>query len=106
MDQYIEIDKTLIPYQFDIDLSGETYTFGINYNERFDFFTFDISKGDDVILNGEKLILNKQLFSGNKDQRLPQNIYLIPLDESGTETRITWDNLNSKIYIFIGEDAA
>lgn len=100
---HVSIDKNLIPYNFEMQLANEMFKFTVNYNDRFDFFTVDIEKNGVVLVLGEKLVLNKPLFSSLSNPQLPK-LYIIPLDESGEQTRITWDNLDSKIFLFIGED--
>lgn len=101
---YIEIDKDLIPYRFDIELAGEFFTFKVNYNNRFDFFTIDVERDGEVLVIGEKLMLNKTLFSALTDQRLPKD-YLIPFNDGGDDERITFDNLGKTVFVFVGESA-
>ena len=36
---YIDIDKTKVPYEFEIVLNNETFQFELNYNSVGDFFT-------------------------------------------------------------------
>jgi hypothetical protein len=38
-----------------------------------------------------------------EDPRLP-NVVLIPLDESGKENYVTFDNLGERVFLFIGEN--
>lgn len=51
--EYLPIEKDSIPYQFDIDLEGDIFTFEVNYNDRFDFFTLDLMRNDNVLVYGE-----------------------------------------------------
>ena len=99
---HIEIEKNEIPYTFEIEWEEELYTFEINYNERFDFFTIGLSKDDEVVVAGEKMVLNQPLFYQMSDDRLPK-VLLIPTDESGTAERITYDNLGKSVFLQIGE---
>jgi hypothetical protein len=99
---HIEIEKDLIPYRFDIELADELFTFEVNYNDRFDFFTIDLWKDGEVVVYGQKININKPLFSPLTDQRLPK-VYIIPLDESGEATRVTYENLGETVFLFIGE---
>lgn len=101
---YIEIEKDLIPYRFDIELVDELFTFEINYNNSFDFFTVNVEKDGEVLVIGEKLMLNKTLFSSLTDGRLPKG-YLIPLNDGGDDERITFDNLGQTVFVFVGESA-
>lgn len=104
----IEIDKANIPETFDIDLADETFTFTFKYNQTGDYFTVDLQKLDEegaiiTLVQGEKLILNKYLFSDFTNLEFPAPS-LIPLDESGTEKRITWENMSEKVFLFIDDE--
>lgn len=99
---HIEIEKDLIPYRFDIDLSDELFSFEVHHNERFDYFTVNLEKDGETLVLGEKLMLNKVMFSALTDPRLPK-VYLIPIDESGEADRITFDNMGVKVFLFMGE---
>lgn len=107
MNEYIDIDKTEIPYSFEIELAGELFEFEINYNASFDFFTVDLFKNDGVLVVGEKLIINQPLFKNRVHNDLPK-VQIIPLDRAQKETRITYDNLNETVFLFIieSEDAS
>lgn len=97
---YIEIDKDLIPYRFEIDLAGEEYEFEINHNNRFDYFTVDLYRDGTALVVGEKLMLNRPLFDGLANINLPK-MKIIPKDRSGIETRITYDNLESTVFLYV-----
>lgn len=100
---HIEIEKDLIPYRFDMALADELFTFEVNYNDRFDFFTIDIEKDGEPLVHGQKVSLNRPLFSSLNDERLPK-VYIIPLDESGEQIRVTYENLGDTVFLFVGED--
>jgi hypothetical protein len=101
---HLDIEKELLPYRFDMELADELFTFEVQHNERFDFFTIDLKKDGETLVLGEKVMLNRVLFSLVADPRLPK-VYLIPLDESGVESRVSYDNLGEKVFIYIGEVA-
>jgi hypothetical protein len=103
----IPIDKANIPEYFSIDLANETFILSFAYNEVGDFFTVSLLKpneaGEDTeLIMGEKLTLNKPLWSDftNMDLPAPQ---LIPLDLSGQENRITWENLNVTVFLYVND---
>ncbi len=98
--QYIEIDKDMVPYKFDMTLEGETYTFQVNYNVLKDFFTIDLLKNDEVIVLGEKLIYGKPLFLSSRYKDIPK-VNIVPLDLTGRAERITFDNLNEEVFLFL-----
>lgn len=97
---YININKDLIPYTFDITLEGETYTFRINYNNVGDFFTVDLMREGEVIVLGEKLVYAKPLFltAGHRD--IPR-VDILPFDLSGGVSRITFENLNESVFLYL-----
>ncbi|MEV9639470.1 hypothetical protein ABZ756_02080 [Mammaliicoccus sciuri] len=98
--EYIEIDKDEIPYRFTIDLADEEFEFEINYNNRFDFFTIDLYKDGRTLVVGEKLILDRPLFTDLVDIELPK-VTITPKDRSNNETRITYDNLEKTAFLFV-----
>lgn len=97
---YISIDKTKIPYQFDIRLNKTTYTMEIQYNALRDFFTVGVSDSIGTVLTaGEKLVLNKRILGTSEYVGFPS---VIPTDPTGKEDRITWDNLNVTVFLYVG----
>ena len=94
--------KDQIPYQFELELDGEVYTFELHYNGEYDFFTIDLTLNDEVIVYGDKLMLNKPLFSTYTDRRIPKTP-IIPRDPSNTETRITHANFGETVLLYVGE---
>lgn len=102
--EYIKIDKSLIPYKFDITLAEETFTFAVKYNVLKDFFTIDLLKNDEIIVLGEKLIYGKPLFLSSQYKNVPK-IDILPFDLANKTERITFENLNNEVFLFIvGED--
>lgn len=100
---YIDFDKEEVPVIFDIDIGEEQFTLGINYNQTHDFFTADLwDSSGNVIVLGEKLILNRPLFEDLVDERLPGPV-LIPMDESGKENRITYENWGVTVFLYIDD---
>lgn len=105
----IEIDKTLVPYSFNVELSGLVYTFTINYNFLFDYFTVDLALGDTILVSGEKLVLNEILFrdlvedkDGNLNSNFPSEI-LFPAASDDSIERITYDNFGSEVQLYYAD---
>ncbi|RYI25203.1 hypothetical protein EVU96_24880 [Bacillus infantis] len=96
----LPIEKEQIPYRFDIELASDLFTFEVHYNKHFDFFTLDIEKDGAALINGEKLVLNKPLFSDSVNVNLPK-IKIIPKDRAGIERRITFDNLSETVFLYV-----
>ncbi|MCP1176197.1 hypothetical protein NKS28_01470 [Bacillus sp. 1663tsa1] len=99
---HIEIIKEEIPYRFEMELAKELFTFEVHYNKRYDFFTIGIEKDGQVIVAGEKVVLDAPLFYSLNDKRLPK-VTITPKDNSGSETRITFRNLGKTVLLEIGE---
>jgi len=98
--KFINIRKDLIPYNFDITLNGKTFTFVIKYNARHDFFTVDLLRNDELIVPGEKIVYGRVLFLNQQHLDVP-TVPIIPYDRSLNEDRVTWDNLNETVFLWI-----
>lgn len=97
--QYIDIDKTQIPLSMLIVIEEEQYEFVFNYNSLFDFFTVTLRKDEVDIMTGEKVLLNKPLFT---TLTYPfQNTYFIPMDLSDSVDKITFDNFGELVFIYM-----
>ena len=100
--RYIEIDKELIPYKFEISLADELFTFEVNYNEEFDYFTINLYKNDEVLVLGEKVVYGRPLFLTCLDK---PKIDILPYDVTGTIERVTFENMNEEVFLFlVGDD--
>jgi hypothetical protein len=100
---YIPIDKDNLPEQFEIDLADETFILEFNYNQTYGFFTVDLYDSNmNPIVLGEKLVIYVPLWSGFSDHRLPAPT-LVPMDESGKEDRITFENFGETVFLFIDD---
>jgi len=97
----IPINKDDIPYRFDIELAGVVFTFEIDYNVSYDFFSVDMHLDGEPIFLGKKLVLNQSLFAEVVDTRIPEGLDIIP--KSSTEQRISWDNFGDKVQLEVIE---
>lgn len=99
---YIPIDKTQLPFRFEWDSEDDSYFIDIDYNETFDFFTATLYDAlGNVLVAGEKLVLNMPLFNEINDPEGMPAEDLIPLDESGQAQHITWDNFDVTVFLCI-----
>ncbi|EFV74426.1 hypothetical protein HMPREF1013_05306 [Bacillus sp. 2_A_57_CT2] len=98
--EYINIEKPLIPYRFEIELGAEIFELEIRYNEIGDYFTIDLIKDGEVLAYGEKIVYGEPLFSEIFDTRFPGPL-IIPIDESGQETRVGYENLNVTVFLAV-----
>lgn len=101
--EYIDIEKELIPYQFEIGLMGDSYEFHVYYNKTYDFFTVDLYHNDKVIVLGEKLVYGQPLFTTAKHKAIP-NTVIVPFDIAGSVDTITYDNLGEQVFLFLVGD--
>lgn len=99
--EYIEIEKEMIPYEFEIELEEELFTFDIRYNESHDFFTIDLYKDDELVVAGEKIVYGVSLFESTYNPKTHPAATIVPLDPSNIETRVSWDNLNETVFLCI-----
>ncbi|WP_336761730.1 phage baseplate plug family protein [Paenibacillus sp. USHLN196] len=105
--EYVDIEKDLIPYCFDISLEDEIFTFEVHYNEQFDYFTVDLEKDGEVLTTGEKLVYGMTLFYDVIDNRFPR-VPIVPYDQSETESIVNWRTLSESVFLYLikteGED--
>lgn len=105
MMEIIPIEKDNIPEYFSITLGTETFILSFAYNNVGDFFTVSLlrpseSGVDEEIIMGEKLVINKPLWSDFTNVGLP-GPQLIPLDLSGNTKRITWENFGVTVFLYV-----
>lgn len=105
-EQYaVPIDAGAVPYRFDIELEAELFTFEVHYNTTGDYFTVNLERDGEVLVNGKKLTYGSPLFGSLADARLPK-VDLVPQDVAGIETRVGMSNLGRTVFLFIGETEA
>ncbi|MCJ8015222.1 hypothetical protein MUG84_26495 [Paenibacillus sp. KQZ6P-2] len=100
--EFIEIEKDLVPYRFDISLDDEMFTFEVHYNEDYDFFTVNLEKNGEVLAVGEKMIYGMPLFYDVQDNRFPK-VPIVPYDESEQQSEVNWQTLNESVFLFVIE---
>ena len=107
MARLFPIDKALVPYNFDVTLSNQDYTFRINYNEKADRFTIDLSLNGVSIIQGEKITYGLPIFDAiqiDNSNNQNTNIFsetLIPIDLSDTQTEVNYDNFYDSVFIYV-----
>lgn len=104
MRDYIKINKDLIPYNFDITLAGELFNLRIDYNSTGRFFTVCLSKDGEIVCAGEPLIYGRPLWESVwRKGKYPQ-IDIVPYDDSGDRSKVTWSNLNETVFLVIDNE--
>lgn len=101
----ILVDKSLIPYNFDILLGAELFNLGFSYNKTADLFTVTLSKNDKVIVYDEPVIYGKPLFDEMYQAGKYPILSIVPWDESGMNTKVTYDNFSETVFLTIRQGA-
>nr|DAM61532.1 MAG TPA: hypothetical protein [Caudoviricetes sp.] len=97
---YIEIEKDRIPYEFEMEFNGKIYQFEILYNTYGDYFTINLYHNHKPVIIGEKIVLHQPLFDGLEHLDIPMTI-VIPYDTTDEALRITYENLNEDVFLYV-----
>ena len=99
----ILVEKELIPYAFDILLAGEMFEMSFGYNKSEGIFTVTLSRDGRVLVYGEPLVYGKRLFEEiYRSGEFPM-LDIVPLDESGQECAVTWENFGETVFLTIAQ---
>ena len=96
---YIEINKDIIPYTFDILLADELFHFRIDYNDTADFFTVSLSKNGVELCVGEPIVYGQPLFGDLMNRGRFPKVVITPIDYSGESNAVTYDNLSTTVLL-------
>ena len=103
----ILINKNNIPYRFTIPLPKESFDLEIRYNTTEDIFTVSLYKNDELICI-EPIIYGRPLFKQLYQPEIYPALTIIPIDNSGENTAVTWSNFNETVFLEVdnvGDDA-
>lgn len=96
----IPIEKNRLPELFEIDLAGQSFLFGVDYNQSEGFFTVDLYGTDNSpIVLGERLVINEMLWADIISEKIP-SVDLVPMDESGEAKLITHENFGKTVFVY------
>lgn len=98
--KYIDIDKTQVPYQFEIRLKEETFQFEIYYNASHDYFTVNLYKDHNLVRYGEKIVFGRKLFEGLEYLNIPK-VDIIPADTTKRSVRVDYENINEDVFLYV-----
>ena len=104
MRDIIEVEKELLPYSFDIVLAGEEYNLEFMYNKAADLFTVTLSKDEEVLVYNEPIIYGVELFADVYKSGVFPMISIVPLDEAGIETAVTYENFGKTVFLTIDDE--
>lgn len=99
----IEIEKELLPYSFEIDLKAAAFEMEFMYNSQCGIFTVTLSKEGEILVSGEPVIYGVPLFQDVYIPGVFPILKIVPIDESGIENKITYDNFNVTVFLTIDE---
>ena len=101
MRDFVEINKEILPYQFNILLADQWFELYVNYNKYADLFTLTVYKDDELICT-EPLILNVPLFV---DIYQPEKFPAILLTPHGvTEHSVSFSNMGNTVFLTIDDE--
>ena len=97
----ILIEKSLVPYTFEILLADELFTLTVNHNKTHDFFTVMLEKDGELICEAEPIVYGVPLFNDfYQPERCPA-IEIVPIDESGEQQTVTFANLGETVFLTV-----
>lgn len=99
----IEINKDLIPYEFNMVIGGELFTFVVDYNYVGEFFTIGLVKDGKTICSGAPLIYGRPLFEDVWKPGFPA-VDIVPYDPSKSYNRVTYNNLCDGVLLVLDND--
>lgn len=98
--EHIPIEKTNIPYRFEIELAAELFELEIRYNDTYNFFTVDLFKGSETLVQGEKIVYGVPLFKNVRNLDFPI-VEITPIDEAGIEHTVTYENFQETVFLAV-----
>ena len=101
MRDHIEINKEMIPYQFNILLADNWFEIYVNYNKTADLFTVSLYKDDELICT-EPLVFWMPLFQDIYQPEKFPAIILVPY--GANETEITYENLGETVFLTVDDE--
>ena len=103
MRDYIEVEKELMPYNFNIVLAGEEFNMAFMYNKTADLFTCTLAKNGKVVVHNEPLIYGAELFKDVYRADYFPALAIVPIDEAGIEDKITYANFGKTVFLTIDD---
>lgn len=99
----IEVDKELMPYNFNIVLAGDEFNMEFMYNKTADLFTCTLSKDGEVLVYNEPIIYGVEMFADIYQSEIFPMLAIVPLDEAGNETAVTYENFGKTVFLTIDD---
>ena len=96
----ILIEKQNIPYRFQVALPQNAFELEIRYNKTADLFTAALYKSGELVCI-EPVIYGTQMFEQVYQPGIYPAIRIVPVDSSGEQSAVTWDNFNETVFLEI-----
>lgn len=100
----ILIEKSQIPYRFSISLNANTFLLEVRYNSERDLFTIGLYDSEANLLCIEPIIYGSELFKQHYKAGVYPAMRIVPIDNSGENTAVTWENFNETVFLQIDND--
>lgn len=91
----------MIPYSFSVALNDVTYVLEIRYNNEADLFTIALYDRDRNLICIEPIIYGAELFKPQYQAGIYPAMRIVPIDDSGTASAVTWENFNKSVFLTI-----
>lgn len=101
MKDRIVVKKELMPYGFNIILGKEKFNLRFAYNQQADLFSVTLYRDGKLLCNAEPVVYGMPLFRDIYESGVFPIVDIIPLDESGQEREVTWDNFGETVFLTI-----
>lgn len=97
----ILVKKELIPYGFYIALGREKFNMQFAYNRQSDLFTISLLRDGVLLCEAEPIVYGVPLFQDVYDSRTFPALQVVPVDESGQDQAVTWENFGETVFLTI-----
>lgn len=104
MKDKIIVNKSQIPYKFDILLASDVFTLEFHYNSKADMFTVKLYKDGEMMCAGEPILYGMPLFNDFYTVGRIPCLTIVPLDESDNRDIVTWENFGETIFLCIDDE--
>lgn len=103
MRKRIPINKSIIPYEFDIILGNQNFKFSIDYNFKRGIFTASLYCDGELVCANEPVVYGVPMFAQSYQPGKFPCVNIVPLDESDTEDEVTYKNFQKTVFLTIDD---
>lgn len=95
----LKFDKKKLPVDFSLNIDGVKYNFTLRYNKARDSLYLDLWLDEDTVIS-EKITYGMPLFTSLTDYRKP-NATFMAYDISNDTEKVTYQNLNDSVFLYV-----